>query len=163
MPLFVVPEQSGEAAAGDGGWSVLWAGELSFGQWRRLKLWCSSSSSAGRGIPSSWLRDRALKQSSSFWKGGLIEEEGDTERFSNLVIDRLVIWQKCACHYKWTACKTLNSGKTTGAHRLSGVRSQQDTASGKKAGGQSSGRNFSTNFPTFRPKSRVLGRHSGSA
>lgn len=40
-----------------------------------------------------------------------------------------------------------------GAHRLSGARSQQATVSGKKAGGQSSGRNFSTNFPMFRPKS----------
>lgn len=41
---------------------------------------------------------------------------------------------------------------TAGAYRLSGERSQQATARGKKAGGESSGRNFSTNFPTFKPK-----------
>lgn len=59
--------------------------------------------------------------------------------------------------------KVLSIVTTAGAHRLSGVRSQQATVRGKKAVGQSSGTNFSTNLPTFRPKSRVLGRHSGSA
>lgn len=70
-------DESGEAAVGVDDWSVLWDGEPSLGQWRLLRRWWSSSSSAGRGIPSSWLRDRASNQSSSFWKGGLGEEEGE--------------------------------------------------------------------------------------
>lgn len=58
---------------------------------------------------------------------------------------------------------TISTTLMAGAHRLSGARSQQATVSGKKAGGQSSGRNFSTNVPIFSPKLCVLGRHSGSA
>lgn len=88
--------ESGEAAVGVCGSSVLCVGEPSLGQWRWLRLWCSSSSSAGRGIPSSWLRDRASNQSSSFWKGGLREEEEgreDTQRGLRLKPDWRA-WEK---------------------------------------------------------------------
>lgn len=56
--------------------------ELDFGDRSSLsglldfeRLCCSSSSSAGRGIPSSRFSAKASKQSSSFWKAGLERED----------------------------------------------------------------------------------------
>lgn len=231
---------SGEAAVEFDDWSVLWTGETSLGQWSRLRFWCNSSSSAGRGIPSSWLKDRASNQSSSFWKGGLREEDEGAGRAHRRALGFKPDWQGwektrkqygsrgvpdadrarwhlkvvfSGCFYRFFEIKwltayqgdkqyyshrffftflihgsstypalfsnfakkqkkilfiiyivsTLSTTMTAAAHRLSGARSQQATVSGKKAVGESSGRNFSTNFPILRPKSCVLGRHSGSA